>query len=365
MKNKINLLLIFGLPLLVMNCSGKNSYTLPPEIHASIPTPIPVQRTPKNRPSLGTPILVPSTVSRPIPIQRERTAQSTPRSIPHRPRVEQHSKAGQSSIVKKFVLPHRIEETSGLIKLDNKLWTLNDSGGRPALYQIDERSGRIVKTFTIPNASNKDWEDIAYDDTYVYIGDMGNNRGNRKDLKIYKIPRASLRNQKSARAEVIYFKYSDQKDFRSKPQKNNYDCEAMVAYHGKLYLFSKNWQNQKTRLYELSTIAGRRQAKYISSFNIQGMVTGATINTELDILLLTTYSSLLSVNVWAFTNYRGNNFFNGNTKRLNLRPSLQGQVEGVTFVGNHKAYLSSEAFTKYIFSLDASLYTLDFSGEFE
>jgi hypothetical protein len=95
------------------------------------------------------------------------------------------------------------------------------------------------------------------------------------------------------------------------------------------------------------------------------MVTGATINKELNILLLTTYSSLLNVHVWAFTNFKGKNLFNGNAKRLNFKSSLQGQVEGITFTHNYKAYLSSEAFKKYIFSFDAMLYGLDFSGEFK
>jgi hypothetical protein len=282
-----------------------------------------------------------------------------------RPNVQQIERDGETHYSKKFKLPNTIKETSGLIKLDNRLWTLNDSGGKAALYQIDERNGRILKTLTITNARNKDWEDIAYDDTYVYIGDVGNNRGNRKDLKIYKIPRAALRSQKSVRAEVIHFKYNDQKNFKSRPNKHNYDCEAMIAHNGKLYLFSKNWGNKKTRLYELSSHAGKHTAKHLSTFNIQGMVTGASINKELNILLLTTYSSLLNVNVWAFTNHNNRNFFNGDAKQLNFENPIQGQIEGITFTSNYKAYLSSEAFKKYIFSLDAALYEVDFSGEFQ
>ncbi len=335
----------------MINCSGKNKSTTVPNNTVHI-TP-----TPKNPPSLGRRIdePTPTILTRPRVNTEQRATSMT----------QQRGKEGESYFSKKFNLPNSIKETSGLIKLDHRLWTLNDSGGEAALYQISEKNGHILKKLTISNARNYDWEDIAYDETYVYIGDFGNNRGNRRELKIYKIPRTALRTQKNIRAEVIDFNYNDQKDFRSRPQKNNYDCEAMVAHNGKLYLFSKNWENQKTRLYELSTHAGRQQAKYLSTFNIQGMVTGASINEELDILLLTTYSSLLNVNVWAFSNYHGNNFFNGNAKRLNFKSPLQGQVEGITFKENYKAYLSSEAFSKYIFSFDATLYELDFSDEFE
>jgi hypothetical protein len=371
MKKKLSLLLTIITPLLLINCSGKK--TLPNPIQNTTPVTntqnrvlYPTVVTPRvtSPELLGTPIGRPTSIIKTPP-----TTPSTP-SVPQiqtevkRPTHQNSVAYGRSQLSKKFKLSNIIKESSALIKIDGKLWTINDSGDKAKLYQINEKNGRIVKTVTIKGAYNRDWEALTYDDTYVYIGDFGNNRGNRKDLKIYKIPRADLRNQKSTRAETIHFKYSDQKDFRSKPQKNNFDCEAMVAYNGKLYLFSKNWQNKKTRLYEVTTTVGRHIAKYKSSFNINGLVTDATINRELDILLLSTYSPLLSVDIWAFTNYSGDNFFNGASKKLRFK-SLQSQVEGITFTGNYKAYLSSEAFSKYIFSFDASLYELDFSKEFK
>jgi hypothetical protein len=281
------------------------------------------------------------------------------------PVTQPTSNKAESIFFKKCILSHRVQESSGLIKVNNRLWTLNDSGGKAALYQIDEKTGKVIRTVTIKNARNRDWEDLAYDEQYLYIGDFGNNRGNRKDLKIYKISRKALGSKKSVKAKVIHFSYNDQKDFRPHTKKNNYDCEAMIAHNGKLYLFSKNWKNHKTRLYELSNKAGRHHAKYISSFNIQGMVTGATINKQSKMLLLLTYDDLLNVNIWAFTNYKGNDFFSGAKKRLHLFSPLQGQLEGITFIDQHRAYLSSEFFSRYIFTFDAALYELDFSREFK
>ncbi|CAA6816904.1 MAG: Unknown protein [uncultured Sulfurovum sp.] len=347
MKNIINLLLLLSFSFLILSCSIQPS-TPPSSPQVSTSTSIP-QNT---RPHLGTPISLPEPKNETI-IQ-----QPTP-NLPQVP------KYGESYFTKKFELPKTIKETSGLIKLDHALWTFNDSGGKAILYQIDEHTGKILKTVNIKNAKNKDWEDIAYDDNYVYIGDIGNNRGNRKDLKIYKIPRASLRTQKNINAEVINYHYADQKNFVSRPKQHNFDAEAMVAHNNKLYIFSKNWQNNQTRLYELSTQTGKQTAKNLSTFNIQGMVTAATLNKELNILLLTTYSSLLNVNVWAFSNYTNNDFFNGDKKQLNFTAPLQGQVEGITFINSYKAYMSSEAIKKFIFSFNASLYELDFSEEFE
>ena len=348
MKKQLSLLLTFLMPLLLINCSAKSQPQHRPTQNHTIST------TTNNQELLG----------RPINATPQRETVTQPIKEVKRPVPRQHSSAyGTSNLSKRFKLPNSINESSALIKIDGKLWTLNDSGGEAKLYQISEQNGRIVKTVTIKNAHNKDWESLAFDENYVYIGDTGNNRGNRRDLKIYKIPRGDLKAKNSTRAETIHFSYSDQKDFSSKPQKNNFDCEAMVANNGKLYLFSKNWQDQKTRLYELSTTVGKQVARYKSTFNINGLVTDASLNKELDILLLSSYSPLLSVNVWAFTNYNGDTFFNGASKKLTLK-ATQAQIEGITFIDNYKAYLSSESFSKYIFSFDATLYLLDFSKEF-
>lgn len=139
----------------------------------------------------------------------------------------------------------------------------------------------------------------------------------------------------------------------------------MVAYHNKLYIFSKNWQNKKTRLYELDSTAGTHIAQYKDTFNTKAMVTGATINKELDILLLTAYSKTLNVKIWSFSKYSNSDFFNGEAKELTLSKPLVSQVEGITFIDKYKAYLSSEAFSHYGISLDNNLYELDFSKEFE
>lgn len=343
---KSNLLSAIFLILLLNSCSKKNSILIPPT-DSSI---------------LGTII----TDTQPVTIETNPTPpKRVPSRVSNHPIHQNRSIYGTTTFKLKTKLSKKVKESSGLIKVDGRLWTMNDSGGRAELYQIDEQNGRVLKRVKIINAHNRDWEALTFDDNYIYIGDVGNNRGYRRDLRIYKIPRGALKNQKSIRAEVINFNYSDQKDFTKKASRQtNFDCEAMVAYHGKLYLFSKDWGDNRTRLYELSTSVGKQIAKYKSSFNINGLVTDASINRELDILLLSTYSSILTADIWAFSNFKGENFFNGDKKKLNIKPTT-AQIEGITFIGSHKAYVSSEAFRKYIFSFDASLYSLDFSGEFE
>ena len=87
----------------------------------------------------------------------------------------------------KYLLPDEVDENSGLAYLNGKLWTINDSGGLPVLYALDTTNGQIVQRIAIANAVNIDWESLADDDQYIYIGDFGNNSGNRDDLSIYRV----------------------------------------------------------------------------------------------------------------------------------------------------------------------------------
>ena len=101
-----------------------------------------------------------------------------------------------------------VNESSGLIKAqEGGYWTNNDSGGKPELYRISEK-GELLERRQLPETSNIDWEELASDsEGNIYVGDFGNNRMNRKDLKVYKIGRG--------RIETINFQYSDQQEFPS------------------------------------------------------------------------------------------------------------------------------------------------------
>lgn len=98
-------------------------------------------------------------------------------------------------------LPRQLKENSGMILYDNLLWTFNDSDGENKIFGFDF-SGKIKKEIEVENARNIDWEDIAQDRKYVYIGDFGNNRGNRRDLKIYRIKKKDISKKKEA--EIIF-----------------------------------------------------------------------------------------------------------------------------------------------------------------
>ena len=65
-----------------------------------------------------------------------------------------------------------LQENSGLISVGDLLYTFNDSGSGPLIYELDT-FGVVLRTITISGATNVDWEAITSNSTHVFIGDVG------------------------------------------------------------------------------------------------------------------------------------------------------------------------------------------------
>jgi len=246
----------------------------------------------------------------------------------------------------KYKLPDEVEETSGLAFFNGGLWTLNDSGGKPVIYKLDTATGKIIRRITVSNATNVDWEDMAQDSEFVYIGDFGNNSGNRTDLKIYKVKIDDIPESGDAtvNADVIFFYYPDQPNKKiEKRRYNNYDCEAVMAAGDSLYLFSKNWENYKTRVYALPKTPGEYAASLIDSFNVSGLITSADYNSKHKEVVLLGYTNKSWVPfTWILFDFKDHRFFSGNKRRIDMPNIMTTQTESFVFVDGKKAVLSSE-----------------------
>lgn len=254
--------------------------------------------------------------------------------------------AQEDYLIEKFELPEAVKETSGLIFFNDKLITHNDSGDGPNLYEIDTISQTITRTITINNATNVDWEDMDQDDTYIYVGDIGNNSGDRQDLKIYRILKSDFISSNSVSADVISFSYEDQSDFTTQPNNTNFDAEAMTVYQDQIVIFSKNWTDQRTNAYIIPKTVGTHLAQKVSSFDSQGLITGAYVLGEH--FLLTGYDTS-AIPFLVFINENrppGFDFFGGNPMRISLIDEIfleQGsQIEGVCALTPDRWYISRE-----------------------
>lgn len=236
-----------------------------------------------------------------------------------------------------------IYETSGLLFLDDRVITHNDSGGQPWLYEIDTTDGSVSRTVVVANASNVDWEELAMDDTYLYICDFGNNSGTRTDLAVYKV---SIEDYLTTPNDTVYcdtirFSYADQDDFTPATYTTNFDAEAMVSVGDSLYIFTKNWGNYKTHIYPLSKVPGDYSINRSAELVVECLVTGAAYDSEKNELLLTGYTLVEPVLVFVH-DFETFHFSEGTLVRYIAPFEGSIQIEGVAKLGNHEFFVSSE-----------------------
>ena len=237
-------------------------------------------------------------------------------------------------------LPKSVNEQSGMVWHNNLFWVINDSDCLPELLAYN-RQGELKKTIHISNAQNIDWEDMAEDDKYIYIGDFGNNRGARKDLRVLRVLKSDMPSKTEVKVDSISFAWADQENFKKRNMKHDFDCEAFFAYGDSLYFFTKNWANKKTRLYSMSKLPGDYKLKPIAEFDTDFMVTGADITADGKTVALVGYKNYRTY-MMLLSNFEGHHFFSGNTLRLDLESLGRAQTEGVVFTDENELYISSE-----------------------
>ena len=258
----------------------------------------------------------------------------------------------------KAELPKEVNETSGLFFYNGHLWTHNDSGGKPILYALDTTTFEVVQRITLAHVKNKDWEDICTDGERVYVGDFGNNKGNRKNLRIFTFPLSAIPDEGDTTVSVdsITFRFSDQANFDNKKHEHDYDCEAMFAADSCLYLFSKGWATGTTRLYRLPKTPGNHVAEVVNGFDSKGLITGADYDREKRVLAIVGYVK----DTWMPFMYLIFDFEEDGVKLTNRRfemPQLRStQTEGICFFDDGRCYVSAETSPK----VTARVFEVDF-----
>ncbi len=132
--------------------------------------------------------------------------------------------SGQSTIT-----APELNEISGLVASamhPGVFWAIADSGGNAELFALNSL-GEVINTFQIPQADNRDYEDIAIGQltndgpVYIFIADVGNNSGSNDILQIYAVEEPlniDTISRDLPLANVFHFEYPDR----------NYDCETLM-----------------------------------------------------------------------------------------------------------------------------------------
>ncbi|AZQ43437.1 hypothetical protein [Nonlabens ponticola] len=257
-------------------------------------------------------------------------------------------------------------ESSGIAFYNGKIFTHADSRDQLNLIEID-KSGSSVQSITLPQLPRlRDWEDIEISNDTLYVGDIGNNLGRRRDLAVY-----AYKFDGTTAVDMTKFpyEYADQQVFdRTAYNETSHDAEALAVIDDKAYILSKDWQTLNSTIYQLdlSTPDVLQQLQPLETLNMGGLVTGATHTSNPKKIIVCGYNIALAPFV-ARISITDDGF--KLQEKVMLSELLQGssQIEGITYAGTDDNdidtfYLTSERFEKTVFrksiELEAALYKL-------
>lgn len=265
------------------------------------------------------------------------------------------------SPVSSWTLPSNLNESSGLIQWNNSFWSHNDNT-EVKLYSIDTTSIVTQDSIFIPSLTTIDWEEIAQDDTHFYLGDFGNNSsGNRTNLRIFRVLKSSVFTSNSI-VDTIQFSFEDQTNFSPiSANTTDFDCEAFVVTSDSIFLFSKQWTNHKTTVYRLPKVPGNFIANKITEFDCGGLITGASLLVQENILLLSGYSQYLQPFVWLMYDFPGTQFFSGNKRKVGIDLPFH-QIEAINSTNGLDVFMTNERFQQSALVIPQQFHRLDFSS---
>ena len=249
-------------------------------------------------------------------------------------------------------LSDSLRETSGLTFFQNRLYTINDGGNPNVIFEIDKNSGKILRKIQT-DFPNKDWEAITNDEEKLYIGDFGNNAGNRRDLKIYSIDH-------QLKTGYFKFEYADQKSYNNQYFQHNFDAEAMVFFKGNIHLFTKEWASSNISHYIIDLNTKENQSVTRAETFHLGFVATDSAYFEGKLYVLG-YTKKAKAYLMIFEQNKEGLFFSNPVKKYRLGSVLTvGQVEGIA-VNADGIYISNEGFSKLIFNVNPNLYFIPFN----
>ncbi len=234
----------------------------------------------------------------------------------------------------------QITETSGIVASrdnQNVLWVHNDSGDTARVFAINTL-GAYLGAFSLSGASAVDYEDIAMGPgpeagvDYLYVGDIGDNKGERSDVKIYRVGEpvvSSTGGDQSATlvgVDTLTLQYPD----------GARDAETLLSdpLTGDLYIITK--RDFGNRVYRAPAPGAGDQAitlEYMGKMSWMGAVAGDISVTGLEVLVksyvgITLYERPVGMNLWDAL------IGTVNATSVPYTSELQGEAVGFDAVGS-------------------------------
>ena len=230
-------------------------------------------------------------------------------------------------------LPSALVESSGLVWVKGRLWTMADHHNR-RLYALSPKTGKVIKSILLQGVVNRDWESLAADKRYFYVGDIGNNSGKRKYLTIYRFGINKLKRRRVHVLRKIQFRYPHYHPKHNRHWYHDFDAEAMISWGKYLLIFTKNWRSGNTTVYQVPNRPGRYTARKLKTFQLKGMVTAAD-HTQKTLYLLSYPIPLLGFHVFTSTTSM-QSLISVKVSQLNSRQlPFRCQAEGLAVQGKY------------------------------
>ena len=234
------------------------------------------------------------------------------------------------------LLDNLVDESSGLVFLNNDLITFNDSGGSNSLFVIDAINGEVKRIIEITNATNNEPKVNPFSSI---------NSSNSESDFLPKFLNFNISdflketNSPKVNTSAVFKQFNALTD---KPYNSNFDAESLISYNDSLYVFTKNWADRKTNIYPLPKNSGTYITSKIDSIDVNGLITAAEYSDTSNTVTLLGYNSV-SPFVIELTNFNNSNFSQGLISKFPLvvPENSSIQTEGLTNK-NNSYYISAE-----------------------
>jgi hypothetical protein len=233
-------------------------------------------------------------------------------------------------------LPEELKETSGLYCPElGSAYTVNDSGNKPIIYNIDA-SGRIIGKKLVAT-KNSDWEALTGDLHNFYIGDVGNNNGKREFVQIHAVSKQVNKSVTNVTTSKLFYINNSVK--KNEYLKHDFDAETLINLNDSLFLFSKSWKTGTLFIYELNKIEPQQFVEHVSKIEgLPGIVTGGDFDSKNNRFILVGYELNRMGSFYPFIAILN--------KDLTLNMSFElpdyGQVEGICVTPNGEVWFTQE-----------------------
>ena len=248
-----------------------------------------------------------------------------------------------------------LNEVSGLSKsaYDNtRLWAHNDSGDLPTLYALSTQ-GTLLAQHTLPIEAI-DWEDMSMaidphnQQSYLYIGDIGDNNEQRSSIQIHRIVEPVNPEDINTTEHTTYtLTYPD----------GAHNAEALIVHPQNHTLFILTKATALSHIYAFRLEDDERTLEHLYSFSLfdwgyegSPLITCADITSDGVTLLLRTYSAVIAIDARILD---GELTESPDWCMLESAPEAQG--ESITFLSSDSQYVTiSEGDHPRIYGFDFS-----------